>query len=147
MHIRFKQEYEKYNNIIHEDSMVFVIGKISCKGDNDENKILCDDLIPLTEVWDRCVKNISFSLKANSKTEQQIKEIKNILSKNRGRIPIYINVKTPENGEYVFRSKKITARPCPELVNKLSTITGVENIWIESWSSGLIGQSGNRVIG
>ena len=130
--IVFADAFEKYNQIIHEDSMVFIIGKVSSKGDNDENKILCDNLIPLTEVWDRSVKNISFSLKINHETETHIREIKNILSKNRGRIPIYINVKTPENGEYVFLSKKITARPSLALVNKLSDIIGAENIWIES---------------
>ncbi len=130
--IVFADAYEKYNLIIHEDSMVFIIGKVSSKGDNDENKILCDDLIPLTEVWDRCVKNISFSLKVNKQSEGHIREIKDILSKNRGRIPIYINVKTPENGEYVFLAKKITAKPSQVLVNKLSNIIGVENIWIES---------------
>lgn len=130
--IVFADAYEKYQQIIHEDSMVFIIGKVSSKGDNDENKILCDDLISLTEVWDRCVKNISFSLKVNKQTEDHIREIKDILSKNRGRIPIYINVKTPENGEYVFLAKKITAKPSQVLVNKLSNVIGVENIWIES---------------
>ncbi len=130
--IVFADAYDKYNRIIHVDSMVLVMGKVSSKGDNDENKILCDDLIPLTEVWDRCVKNISFSLKLNQETENHIREIKNLLSTNRGRIPIYINVKTPENGEYVFLSKKITAQPSPLLVSKLSNIIGVENIWIES---------------
>ncbi len=130
--IVFADAYEKYNRIIHDDSMVLVMGKVSSKGDNDENKILCDDLIPLTEVWNRCVKNISFSLKVNNETEGHIREIKDLLSKNRGRIPIYINVKTPENGEYVILAKKITAQPSPLLVNKLSNIIGVENIWIES---------------
>jgi len=130
--IVFADAFEKYNQLLHDDSMVLVAGKISSKGDNEENKILCDELIPLNEVWDRCVKNISFSLEANRETEDQIREIKNLLSKNRGRTPIYINVKTPENGEYVFRAKKITANPSPGLMNKLSDIIGVENIWIES---------------
>jgi len=130
--IVFADTFEKYNQIIHEDSMVLVVGKVSCKGDNDENKILCDELIPLNEVWDRCVKNISFSLETNKETEVHIREIKDILSKNRGHIPIYINIKTPENGEYVFRAKKITAKPSPALMNRLSDIIGVENIWIES---------------
>ena len=130
--IVFSDAYEKYQSILHEDSMVLVIGKISSRDDNDENKILCDSLVPLTDVWDRCVKNISFSIEANGKTEGQIREIKDVLAKNRGRIPIFINVKTPENGEYVFRSKKITARPSPTLVRKLSDIIGMENIWIES---------------
>ncbi|UCE04513.1 MAG: DNA polymerase III subunit alpha [bacterium] len=130
--IVFADAFEKHKQILHDDSMVLVIGKVSSKGDNDENKILCDDLIPFNEVWDRCVKNISFSLESNKETEGNIRAIKDILSKNRGRIPIYINVKTPENGEYVFRAKKITARPSPALVNNLSDIIGVENIWIES---------------
>jgi len=128
----FADAFEKYNQLLHEDAMVLVMGKVSSRDDSEENKILCDDLIPLPDVWDRCVKNISFSITANVETEGYIREIKDILAKNRGRIPIYINVKTPENGEYVFRAKKITAKPSPMLVHKLSDIIGVENIWIES---------------
>jgi len=130
--IVFADAYEKYKEILHDDSMVLIVGKVSSKGDNDENKILCDELISLDQVWDRCVKNISFSVTASQETESHLREIKEILSRNRGRCPIYINVKTPENGEYVFRVKKITARPSPGLVNKLSEIIGKENIWIES---------------
>ena len=130
--IIFADAFEKYNNILQEDSMVFVIGSISSKGDNDENKILCNDLIPLNDIWDRCVKKISFSLETGKTTKGYIREIKDILAKNRGQCPVYINIKTPENGEYVFKSKKITAKPSPALVNKLSDIIGLENIWIES---------------
>jgi len=128
----FADAFDKYNQLLHEDSMVLVMGKVSSRDDSEENKILCDDIIPLADVWDRCVKNISFSIIANEETEIHIKEIKDILANNRGRIPIFINVKTPENGDYVFRSKKITAKPSPLLVHKLSDIIGVENIWIES---------------
>lgn len=130
--IVFADAFEKYNQILCDDSMVLVVGKVSSKGDSEENKILCDEIIPLDEVWDRCVKNISFSLETDKATEGYIREIKDILSQNRGPCPIYINIKTPENGEYVIKSRKITTKPSSALVHKLSDIIGVENIWIES---------------
>lgn len=130
--IVFADAYEAYNQILHEDSMVLITGKVSSRGDSEENKILCDELIPLKEVWDRCVKTISFSLETTKANEGFIREIKQVLATDRGRCPIYINIKTPDNGEYVIKSRKITARPSPTLVNRLSDMIGAENIWIES---------------
>jgi DNA polymerase-3 subunit alpha len=130
--IVFADAFETYNQILHVDSMVLINGKVSSRGDSEENKILCDELIPLNEVWDRCVKTMSFSLETSKANEGFIREIKEVLATDRGRCPIYINIKTPDNGEYVIKSRKITARPSPKLVNRLSDMIGVENIWIES---------------
>ena len=130
--IVFADAFEAYHNILHEDSMVLISGKVSSRGDSEENKILCDELIPLNEVWDRCVKTMSFSLETNNANENFIREIKEILATERGRCPIYINIKTPDNGEYVIKSRKVTAKPSPKLVSQLSDMIGAENIWIES---------------
>ncbi len=129
--IIFADAFEKHRQLIHEDAMLLIIGKVSVKNDNDMAKILCDDVIPIDQVWDRCVKNIKFSLQANQQNEHHIREIKNLLAKNRGSVPVYINLKTPENGEYVFLSKKITAQPSSALIASLSNIIGLENIGIE----------------
>ncbi len=129
--IIFADAFEKHRHIIHEDSILLVIGKISVKNGNEDTKIICDDLIPIDQVWDRCVKNIKFSLQANRQNEHHLREIKNLLAKNRGSVPVYINLKTPENGEYTFLSKKITAQPSSALIHQLSNIIGIENIRID----------------
>ncbi|MDZ7375488.1 MAG: DNA polymerase III subunit alpha, partial [candidate division KSB1 bacterium] len=129
--IIFADAFEKHRQIVHEDSILLVIGKVSMKNGNDEAKILCDDLIPIDQVWERCVKNIKFSLQVNQQSEHHLREIKNILTKNRGSVPVLINLKTPENGEYTFLSKKITAQPSSALISQLSNIIGLENICIE----------------
>ncbi|MDZ7319318.1 MAG: DNA polymerase III subunit alpha, partial [candidate division KSB1 bacterium] len=130
--IVFADAYEKYQSLLQPDTMVLLIGKVSSKGDSEENKILCDELIPLSEVWDRCVKHIRFSINTDTTNDQFIRQIKEILSQNHGQCPVYINIKTPQNGEYVFRSRRILAQPSPALVNELATIVGMENISIES---------------
>lgn len=130
--IVFADAYEKFQSLLQPDAMVLLIGKVSSKGDTEENKILCDELIPLNEVWERCVKNISFSINTDSTNDQFIRQIKEILAQNHGHCPVYINIKTPQNGEYVFRSRRIMAQPSVALVNKLAAIIGEDNIWIES---------------
>lgn len=130
--IVFADAFEAYSTILREDSMVFITGKVSSRGEIEENKILCDELIPLNEVWERCVKTMSFSLETGKANESFIRKIKDVLATDRGSCPIFINIKTPDNGDYVIKSRKITARPSPKLVNRLSDMIGVENIWIES---------------
>ncbi|MFZ5516552.1 MAG: DNA polymerase III subunit alpha [Candidatus Zhuqueibacterota bacterium] len=129
--IIFADAYSKYQELLVEDTLVFVYGKTSSKGDNDDTKILCDELIPLDKVWDRCAKNIHLSLKSETTTSMFIQQIKGILSNSNGRCGIYFNIKTPENGEYVVKSKKLMARPSPALVHKISDLIGQENISIE----------------
>lgn len=130
--IVFADAYEQYQSLLQPDTMVLLIGKVSSKGDSDENKILCDELIPLEEVWDRCVKNISFSINTDNTNDQYIRQIKAILARNPGHCPVYINIKTPQNGEYVFRSRRILAQPSPAMINELAAIIGTDNIWLES---------------
>ncbi len=129
--IIFSDAYMRYQDLLTEDSLVFVYGKTSSKGDNDDNKILCDDIVPLEKVWDRCAKNIYLSLKSEATTNKYIQKIKGILSNSHGRCGIYFNIKTPENGEYVVKSRKLTTQPSPALVNKISDLIGQENISIE----------------
>ena len=127
----FSDAFLKYASLIHEDAMVFISGKVSYKNDNDEPKILCEEIIPMEKVWTQYGKSLHIKIETDKITPETLYKIKNLLTENKGRFPIFLNISTPSNGSYVFKPKKITTSLTPALSAKLADFVGKENIWIE----------------
>jgi hypothetical protein len=49
----------------------------------------------------------------------------------KGSCPVFLNVITAGNGEYLLRSRKIKVRPNSELIRRLQNSLGEKNVWIE----------------
>lgn len=129
--LMFSDAYTKYADLVKEDSIVFIIGKISAKNEDEEGKIICDEIFPLNQVWSKCGKYLYLKIDTEKVTKDSIIKIKKLISENRGQCPVYITVKTPNNGSYVMRSKKMAADLNPTLTSKLAEFVGRENIWVE----------------
>ncbi len=127
----FSDAYQKYAALIEEDSLVFITGKVSSKGEKGNNKIICEEVIPLSQVWRRNERKVYLNIEIGKISEDAVYEIKNLLSKNKGTNPIYLNIITPKNGNCVLRSKKIATNLNPDLAADLAKQVGTKNIWTE----------------
>ena len=130
--LAFSDAYSKYQYLIETDAMVLCVGKLSMKDVEDEPKILLDEVIPLWDVWDKCSKNLCIMMKTDQVKDDSIRDVGNIIQKNLGDCPILINVVTPENGEYLLRTKNMKAKPTSHLVSELQKCVGSRNVWIEA---------------
>ncbi|MEE4312639.1 MAG: DNA polymerase III subunit alpha [candidate division KSB1 bacterium] len=130
--LAFSDAYSKYQYLIEADKMVLCVGKLSMKDVEDEPKILLDEVIPLWDVWDKCSKNLCIMMKTDQVEDDRIRDVGNIIQKNLGDCPILINVVTPDNGEYLLRTKNMKAKPTSHLVSELQRCVGPRNVWIEA---------------
>ena len=128
----FSDAYEKYSDLIQEDKMLFFVGKISVKDEEDEPKVLVDEVYQLPEVWDKCSKSVCLVFKMDKINEPDIYSISESLTKYKGDCNVMINIITPEDGEYLLRSKRIKTKPNPDLIKQLQSKLGEKNVWIES---------------
>ncbi len=127
----FSETYNKFKDIVETDAMLLFIGKVSIKDENNEAKILINDIIPLEETWDRCSKNLCLLFKTDHVDNSTIHHVNNILLSHKGNCPVFLNVITPGNGEYLLRSRKCKVRPNSELIRRLQNSLGEKNVWIE----------------
>ena len=112
--------------------MVLIYGKITIRDDEDEAKIIVDKVLPLSEVWENCSKKLCLTLKTDELEDKKIHDAGNIILKHRGNIPVYLNVITPDNGEYLMVSKNMRAKPNSELSEQLQHTLGENKIGIET---------------
>ena len=127
--IVFADPYEKFQEIIFEDSMVMVMGKINTR-ESESAKILIDEIITLDEARKRFTKNLCLAFETEQMSESFINELKALLENYKGEIPVFFNVKTPDKGDFVLRSKSVKVSPSLELVEKLRDKVGRENVWV-----------------
>ncbi len=127
--LAFSIPYEKYKDFIFEDSMIMAIGKINTR-ESESPKILIEEIISLEEARKRYTKNLCVALQTDVITDELLAEVKQLLEQCQGQVPVYFNVKTPDKGDYMLRSKSLKITPNLDLVEQLRDKVGRENVWI-----------------
>ncbi len=128
--IVFSKVYETARELLVPDSMVVVSGRVSTR-EEEEAKILCDEVFPLTEVWEKCAKNLCLKLDAMGVDDPVLNEVSELLKQNPGNCNLIINVDIPEKNNQIIRSKNIKVKPDPEIIHKLRQLLGQQNVWME----------------
>lgn len=127
--LAFADTFEKYHQFLKADAMVMVIGKVNTR-ESEAGKLIAEEVIPLEATRERFTKSLCLSIDTGRADQLLVQEVKNLLAGYRGEIPVYINIKTPENGEYVIRSKALKVQPSLQLVDLLRDKVGRENVWV-----------------
>lgn len=116
--IVFPAVYERYSKFLSEDLPVVVKGKVSLRED-EEPKILCDEVKPLTHM-------IREKLWLNVKEQKDVEKIKGILVKYRGNIPVFIRYANKN----LAAQKDLWVNGANELLDELASVLGEENVKI-----------------
>ncbi len=83
--IVFPTTFDRYNNLIEEDSLIIIEGKISLS-EEEEPKIICEKIFPLNKY-----KKGKVYLKiSKGKPMDTFDSIKEILKKYKGETPVYV---------------------------------------------------------
>ena len=127
--LAFADTYEKYRQNLQADSMVMVIGKMNTR-ESEAGKLIAEEVIPLETARERFTKSLCLSLDASRATPPLVHEVKSLLANYGGDVPVYINIKTAENAEFVIRSKTLKVQPSLQLVDLLRDKVGRENVWV-----------------
>ena len=83
--IVFPTTFDRYNNLIEEDSLIIIKGKISLS-EEEEPKIICEKIFPLNKYKEGKV----FLKISKGKPLNTFDSIKEILKKYRGETPVYV---------------------------------------------------------
>ncbi|MGJ7045683.1 DNA polymerase III subunit alpha [Thermoanaerobacterium thermosulfurigenes] len=116
--IVFPAVYERYSKFLSEDLPVIIKGKVSLRED-EEPKILCDEVEPLTH-------RIREKLWLNVKEQKDVEKIKGILTKYKGNIPVFIRYENKN----LAAQKDLWVNGANELLDELASVLGKENVKI-----------------
>ena len=131
--IVFSKTFAAHRDLIHVDSMIMVSGRTSARED-EETKILCNEIIPLDQVRQRFAKNLHLKMQVQTAEDPILKQVNEILQQNPGDSCLYINLNTPEDKQRVIRSKNLKVNPAPNVIIELRSLLGESNVWMDSES-------------
>lgn len=119
--IVFPQTFERYSNIILEDNVIAIKGKLSMS-EVEEPKIICEQIKLLDDVN----LNKMYIKISNDKDSHTIPRINDILKDYPGEVPVYLYVEK-ENRTYLA-DRKLWIKEDINLINKLQELLGPETV-------------------
>jgi len=129
--IAFSDTYQKYLELIKEDGMVIVTGRVDRRNDNDDVSIIASEIAPLEQARYKLSKGLSLQIDSDKLDDGELERIKMLLRQSPGKCALYLNIKDVDGNELLLKSKKFKVKPAPSLVSDLRSILGKENVWIE----------------
>jgi len=127
--ILFSDAFNKYNELLKNDNMIFITGSISVK-DRDNVKIICDEVIPMKEAAKKFTKYIVLQIETNEIEKTTLKKTVKEIEKYAGGCPVYLEVKTNGNEKLILESQKYKVSPTNPLLSNLKKILGDERVLI-----------------
>ncbi len=124
--IVFPTVYQKYAELLNEDSIIVVQGRLNCRED-EEPKVICDSIHALCKRTSGSGKKLCLKIRENMPFDV-LNRIKTILRDGkRGNIPVYIYFE--EKGRSpVMAGRDLWVRVDERLIEQLNDILGSEHV-------------------
>lgn len=122
--IIFPKVFQKFKNLIYDDSMIIVEGRVSVREEEDP-KILCENIKPLVRVD---INKLYILIGDQSDLKQAVDEIKTIFSDFKGNMPVYLC--TAKERKKFRLDRELWVEPSSELVSILKKKFGEKNLKI-----------------
>jgi len=129
--ITFADAYEKFRELIVEDKMVFVTGRLDRRDDRDEYSILASDIIPIEDARNKYAKRLSLNIETMKMGNGESEKLTTLFKKHPGACDVYFNVTSQDGADLLLKSKMYQISPDRQLMIDLRKILGKENVWIE----------------
>jgi DNA polymerase-3 subunit alpha len=124
--LMFSKIYEKYGQFVKEEECVFILGRPESSG--DAIKLHIEEVIPLEEASDRFTQSVKIILGKESNSVGKISELKELLVKHNGNIPVYIHL--PANGSKprMFFLKDLRVKISREFIESVTKLLGEDSV-------------------
>jgi DNA polymerase-3 subunit alpha len=121
----FPRAYEKYAPLLFEDAVVIIKGKVNIDSMNDEKKVLCDIVKPLSKEKG---KSRVFHIKVDREKFGSMPELKNIFSSYKGKEPVYLHM----DGKIIKVGEEHYVSIDPSIVSQVEELLGKDSAWVDT---------------
>lgn len=128
--LAFSDSYEQNKELIVDDKLIVVQGKISAR-EEEKPKILLNTIMDMPEAWQKLSSAFYLSFDTEQLSDTKISRVNQILRTNPGSCRLFFQVrKNGSRQSYVSRKYKV--RPNPEMLSRLQELLGKENVWFDA---------------
>jgi len=127
----FHSTYLQYIDLIQEDNIIFIKGKISNQSDNNQvSQIIADKLFTADNIRSRLTNYINIRLEYVQNTQDYIVQLTDLCDTYAGNTIIMLHLITANGRQQRIQSNKFKVNPNQEFITKLRIIFGNKNVWI-----------------
>jgi DNA polymerase-3 subunit alpha len=126
----FGDAYEKYRDLLAEDSMILAHGTVSRREGEESPKIRLDNCLALAEARDRLARSVHLRINTAGLEKEFLDSIRSRCEQSAGPCAVILHLVTAEGNEYRLRSRGVTISPTREVLKELREQMGRENVWI-----------------
>jgi DNA polymerase-3 subunit alpha len=130
--IVFSSVYDKYQDLLCEDNIVFIEGKIDCKTKNKSGLILIGKVEPLEGLMEKKAKRVHIRLNIDQYDNESIKRFKKIARENSGNCELVFHINDNNGNSKKVRSKSIQVSHNKDFLNKIKKNCGYNKVWVET---------------
>ena len=123
----FNEIYDRHRPLICPGSVVLVSGKLSVRPSDEKGKVISDWLLSLQEVRQDEGVGVEVRLDVKKTDGSLLKSIQEALLRHGGKNPVYLRVVEP-NGDYLLRSREVSAEPSDSLLEELRQLLGQRRV-------------------
>ncbi|MFC1529981.1 DNA polymerase III subunit alpha [Gemmatimonadota bacterium] len=129
--IVFSEPYAKHAELIREEQMILVRGKVSIR-EGEAAKVLTDEIIPLEEARKRLTERLHLLIVTDEGSDMAGRAME-VLRSNPGDVPVYVHIEYGEEGPPLkLKADEIRVDPALEVLENLKSILGEENVWVST---------------
>jgi len=125
--IAFADSYAKYREMLEQDAMVLVYGRVMNK---DEVKVSVESCMYLFQTRERLTKSVHVGLSSSGLEEERVREIYDCCLEYPGDCSVVIHVTTADGNTHRVKSGNVTMSPDREAIKRLREMVGKDNVWI-----------------
>jgi DNA polymerase-3 subunit alpha len=123
----FPRTFQKFSSLVRVDSMVFITGRINLR--EEEAKLIAEEIIPLEEVKSKFTKAVLIRLSTPGLDRPLLDDLKSILSRHRGKIPVLLNFQEPSGKRIsVSVGRNYSIKPDNLFLKEIETLCGAGSI-------------------
>ena len=129
--LMFSKAYKEYGQFIEEEESVFAVGNLESSG--DAVKMQVNKVIPLKNAGNELTESLRLQISKEKFSTSIFADLKQILEKNEGSIPVFINLS--ENGSdkgKLFSLTDLRVKISSELLKSLVDLLDEESIVLKS---------------
>lgn len=130
--IAFSSIYAKYQDLIVEDNIVFIEGRIDCKSKNKSGIILIDKVEPLKGLMEKRAKRVHVSFNISQYNDLNMQKFKKIAQDNSGNCELVLHINDNNGNTKKVRSKTMQVSHNKEFIKAIKRDCGYNKVWVET---------------
>jgi len=130
----FSDLFNSKKELIQENALVFISGKLSNRQSEDDNvlKIIAEEIVDIRNVREKYSKHIHVKIPFDQNDPKLLNSIKSIAESNKGQCRFILNIEASTGYLQKVVSQDLNVSSHSDFIQSLRKIVGNDNVWIGS---------------